>query len=365
MAKPDPKDLNPGGTFLDELKKLVEAMRPDVRHYFKPSLQGRVVKVHDDENEETYYRCDVVIGGDEDGSGGLALPDVPVQSAWAQNGYGVFARPEEGAEVMVSFEDGDVTRPYIESPIYVNNRAPGGFRAGTFAIRGKNGQKIELKADSNEIIIASGSLKVISSLKRQDLSDGDESREVAGNLESSVTGKAEYEFSDVKIKAARSASLTADKISVETAGSYSENIGTAKETVITGNEKKVVGGGLNEAVAGNKKNVIGGALNIIIGNSSGTPAQTALSITAASGIVSIDTLAGMILLGGPAATGQLAIHGPSLIAFLDTLLGTLQSSFGISAVGDVVTLGPNAIPVVAGLRASLASLLSTKVNIGK
>ena len=61
------------GDLAGELKRLVEALHPDLRPFFRPSLLGKVVAVDDDN-----YRVDVVVGGDEEsGEAGLALPEVP------------------------------------------------------------------------------------------------------------------------------------------------------------------------------------------------------------------------------------------------------------------------------------------------
>ena len=95
-SRGDPAGL---GGLATELKRLVEGMHPDLRPFFRPSLLGKVVAVDDDN-----YRVDVVVGGDEEaGEQGLALPDVPVASLFAQDGYGIWALPEVDAEVTVSF----------------------------------------------------------------------------------------------------------------------------------------------------------------------------------------------------------------------------------------------------------------------
>jgi len=157
------------GDLAAELKRLVEALHPDLRPFLRPSLLGKVVAVDDDN-----YRVDVVVGGDEEtGEEGLALPDVPVASLFAQDGYGIWALPEVDAEVTVSFHDGDVTQPYVESPIFHSNKAPTGFESGTIAVVGKQGQKVVLKPDDNEIAISCETLSIVRDSKGVEQTKGD------------------------------------------------------------------------------------------------------------------------------------------------------------------------------------------------
>lgn len=137
-----------GGTLTDALRQLIEALKPDLRAFSRPSRLGKVVAV-----DTANYRVDVVIGGNETDDT-LALSSVPVSALFAQDGYGVWALPEEGAEVTVSFHDGDVTQPYVEAPIYFRNLAPDGeYATGTIAIRGKMGQELILDPGTDKVTI--------------------------------------------------------------------------------------------------------------------------------------------------------------------------------------------------------------------
>ena len=136
------------------LKALIEALHPDLRSFFRPSLLGKVVAVYEDE-----YRVDVVVGESVEDAD-LALPKVPVASLFAQDGYGIWALPEVGAEVTVSFHDGDVTQPYVESPGFFTSAAPSGYSTGTIAIRGKQGQEVIIHPDADKITIKSAEILV-------------------------------------------------------------------------------------------------------------------------------------------------------------------------------------------------------------
>ena len=144
------------GDLTAELRKVLEGLRPDLRAWVRPSLLGKVVAVH-----AGTYRVDVVVGGDPDsGEGGLSLPEVPVASVFAQAGYGVWALPEVGAEVTVSFHEGDVTQPYVEAPIWIANTAPAGYAVGTLALHGKQGQRVVLKPDTSEVLVEADTVVV-------------------------------------------------------------------------------------------------------------------------------------------------------------------------------------------------------------
>jgi Type VI secretion system/phage-baseplate injector OB domain len=159
------------GDLATELRKLLEGLRPDLRAWIRPSVLGKVVAVH-----AANYRVDVVVGGDPDsGEGGLSLPEVPVASVFAQADYGVWALPEVGAEVTVSFHEGDVTRPYVEAPIWIANAAPAGYAVGTLALHGKQGQRVVLKPDTSEVLVEAGTVVVRATA-------GDASVEASGTI---------------------------------------------------------------------------------------------------------------------------------------------------------------------------------------
>ena len=131
------------------LKLLVEALQPDLRKYLRLSLVGKVTKADPDA-----YTVEVSVPG------GLVLPDVPVSALFAQDGYGIWALPEIGAEVVVSFEEGDLTRPYVEAPTWRQNKPPSGYRAGMIAIVDRMKQEVRIDPEQGTITVK-GKAKVI------------------------------------------------------------------------------------------------------------------------------------------------------------------------------------------------------------
>src|SRR3989339_1669649 len=248
------------GNLAAELMRLMEALPPDLRAYFRPSLLGKVTAVHDDDTDpDTYYRVDVVVGADEEaGEQGLSLPNVPCASIFAQDGYGIWALPEVGAEVTVGFHDGDVTRPYVEAPIFHSNHAPPGFKSGTFAIRGKQGQKIEMKPGANEIVVSCASLKLITTDKRQEHTVGDEIERIRGNHEVITDGAESLACDTLTIKANRSASLECATLSEKTKGDLTQKIGGSLNQSVAGTLNQTVAGGASVATTFNKKGGVGG-----------------------------------------------------------------------------------------------------------
>jgi hypothetical protein len=353
-----------------QLKRLVESIHPDLRPFFRPSLLGTVSAVHD-----YAYRVDVEIGEQHPDApdATLSLVDVPVSSIWAQDGYGVWALPEVGSEVTISFHDGDVTRPYVESPIFYNNSAPGGFRAGTFAIRGKHGQKIEMKADSGEIVIAGGSVKIIRTQGAQACTVGEESDEVVGDRRVTVS---RVDALDVK---ERVCSVRGnDRVSVggsqvqSITGNLDLSVGGKVSQNIAGSVARSVAGGSSEAVAFSKRILTGGAFELIAANTLGAPQAIVLqagmgdiSLSTATGMINIGAppMAGTVNLGGTPAIGQPAVLGNILLSILNQLLTVLQGSLQLGNLGGPTAPNPAFVALVAPLQAQLSTMLSTKIMI--
>ena len=343
----------------DALKTLVESIAPDLRKAFRPSLVGKVIEIHEDD-----YRVDVVIGQDPDtGEGGLVLPNVPVNAAFAQNGYGLWALPEVDAEVTISFHDGDVTQPYVESPIYFRNRAPGGFKTGTISIVGKQGQKIEVRPDRNEIVLRAGAI-------RQATSEQQNGR-IAGDDRQVIDGDRVRDVAENDVVTARNQIDTIERESILEAGNRKEHIHDDLVQSIDGSVDQTIGGSHTQQIAGSqataiafsKRQVIGGSYQLLIAATpgiAGTPAYNVV-VGGLGGIASIDAPAGQVLLGSLPTIGP-AVYGPVLVTVLTNLL---------TALTTLATTGVGTLPQLAALQAAIvpiqalvsSTLLSTKVFI--
>ena len=376
------------GDLAAELKRLVEALHPDLRPFFRPSLLGKVVAVDDDN-----YRVDVVVGGDEEAcEAGLALPDIPVASLFAQDGYGIWALPEVDAEVTVSFHDGDVTKPYVEAPIFYGNKAPSGFTTGTIAIRGKQGQKIEMKPGTSEIVVSAGSLKLITTDKRQEHTAGDTSHIIKGSREDEVAGAEKLRADTWTVIVNRAARIEAGSLSETTKGDLVQKVGGSLRQSIAGSLSQQVAGGVSHSTTFSKREVIGGAYEILVAATPGiapTPPQPAYSVLVNLGNLALDSMGGQIdiganiltpplfinigstasgpvQLGGLGATGQPAACGLPLQIILNTILTVLKTvPLGIGNLGAPIAPNPAVAGALAAADAAMAQLLSGKVFIAQ
>ena len=374
------------GDLSAELKRLIEALHPDLRPFFRPSLLGKVVAV-DDEN----YRVDVVVGAQEQsGEEGLALPDVPVASLFAQDGYGIWALPEVDAEVTVSFHDGDVTKPYVEAPIFYGNKAPAGFSTGTIAIRGKQGQKVELKPGSNEIVLSAGSVKLVTTDKRQESTSGDAVLLLKGSREANLAGTEKIDADAWKVVVNRAASIEAGSLSETTKGNRVQQVGGSLRQRVGGSISERVGGGVSQAVALSKRQIIGGAYEILVAAAPGiapNPPLPAYSVLVNLGNLALDSVGGQldiganvafppvlvnigslasgpVQLGGAGATGQPAACGLPLQLVLSTILEVLKTvSLGIGNLGGSISPNPAVTAALAPADAAMEQLLSAKVFV--
>lgn len=367
------------------MKALVEGLHPDLRKYFRPSVRGKVVAV-----DAEAYRVDVVVGEDSTGEvPGLALPAVPVASLFAQNGYGIWALPEVDAEVTISFHDGDPTQPYVESPMFYGNQAPSGFSTGTIAIRGKQGQKIEIKPDSNEIVIAAGSVKIISSSKRQEAIDGDQAVAVGGERSATVVAE-KLNATSLTQTVSKAATLEAGSITQHSKGDLTQKVGGSVTQKVTGGISQQVAGGTDLTVTLSRREIVGGSYELLIAAAPGVakPGIGYSVMCGPGGNIKFDSISGMISfgcdplappamvnvgsalpgvglvhLGDTAAIGQGAVYGPVLLTLLTQLLAALKTSLQIGNAGAPTAPNPAFVALLVPIEAMLTTLLSTKVFV--
>jgi hypothetical protein len=94
-----------GTNMLDKLKKIIEMIRPDLSAYMRFPVEGKVVEVN-----VGAYTCDVQ---PVDPSMSL-LPKCRILSIWATDSTRIVVLPKVDDKVMVGFENGNHTRPYIQ-----------------------------------------------------------------------------------------------------------------------------------------------------------------------------------------------------------------------------------------------------------
>ena len=140
-----------GTSMLHKLKRIIEMIRPDLSAYMRFPVEGKVIEVNAPD-----YICDIQ-PLDESMS---LLPKCRILSIWATETTRIVALPTIGDMVMVGFENGDHTRPYIQG--YFPDQGPEGLLlidAGKARIKIDQKGKIEVETE-NDIEITCENCKV-------------------------------------------------------------------------------------------------------------------------------------------------------------------------------------------------------------
>jgi len=139
---------------LDKLRKIIEMIRPDLSAYMRFPVEGKVVEVNIQN-----YTCDVQ---PEDQSMSL-LPKCRILSIWATDSTRIVVLPKVDDVVIVGFENGDHTRPYIQG--FIPDQGPEGLlliEAEQARIKIDQEGKIEVET-VNDIEIKCENCKVMAS----------------------------------------------------------------------------------------------------------------------------------------------------------------------------------------------------------
>ena len=126
---------------LNKLKIIIEMIRPDLSAYMRFPVEGKVVEVNVQE-----YTCDVQ---PTDSSMSL-LTKCRILSIWATDSTRIVVLPKVEDKVMVGFENGNHTRPYIQG--FIPDQGPDGLlliEAENARIRIDQEGKIEVQTDKD------------------------------------------------------------------------------------------------------------------------------------------------------------------------------------------------------------------------
>ena len=130
---------------LNSLKRLIEMVRPDLSSYMCFPVEGEVVSV-----DSAAYTCDVQ---PIDPTMSL-LPKCRVLSIWATKTMRIVILPTISDRVMVGFESGDHTQPYIQG--FFPDQGPEGVllvEAERARIKVDQAGKIEIETNSDVEVI--------------------------------------------------------------------------------------------------------------------------------------------------------------------------------------------------------------------
>jgi hypothetical protein len=356
-------------TFIDTLRRAVEALEPDLRGSInlRPELPGEVLAVHDDPaNTENYYTVDVVIKGAGKSGSDLSLPEVPVDSIWAENGYGVFAIPEVGSEVTIAFDNFDIRRPRVTASRYKSGQAPAGlgFKAGAFVIQGKHGQVIKLSADVNEIVMSAASVKMITTDKRQEHVEGDHIRRVRGKRKTQVDGAENLSVDSWNVTVNAGAFIQCASLVQSAQGDMTQSAGGSLSQSAGGSYSQSAAGGASASTAFNKREIVGGSYEILVAATPGiaptpTPGPTAPQFAAYKVIVNLGGIA-FDCIGGQIDIGSNPVLPPTMINIGGPASGPINLG-GIGAVGQPL---PNGVSLFAFITMLLEVLKTVPLQIG-
>ena len=138
---------------LDNLRKIIEMLRPDLSGYMRFPVEGLVTAV-----DAEAYTCDVQPLNTEMS----LLPRCRILSVWGTSSKRLVLLPAVGSKVMVGFEDGDHGKPYIQG--FFPDQGPGEMsmilESEQARIKIDAGGKIEVEADGDVVITAGGNCTV-------------------------------------------------------------------------------------------------------------------------------------------------------------------------------------------------------------
>ena len=137
---------------LENIRKIIELIRPDFSAYMRFPVEGTVTAV-----DAEAYTCDVQPLNEEMS----LLPRCRILSVWGTPSKRLVLLPAVNSKVMVGFEDGDHTKPYIQG--FFPDQGPGEMsmilESEQARIKIDAEGKIEMETDS-DVMITCGNAEV-------------------------------------------------------------------------------------------------------------------------------------------------------------------------------------------------------------
>lgn len=342
--------------FLSEMKLLVESVKPDLRKYMKAPFDAIVTKAHDnDANDDTYYRVDIKIEkGGEDG-GDLDIPEVKVDSIWAENGYGIFALPEEGSIVTVEFDNFDIKRPHITGSRYLDGKAPKGFKAGTFAIRGKHGQKMEFKPESSEIVVTGDSIKIIRGSKGIERTGEDFTHQIDHDHSLIVKNLSVHEAKKHRDIVLQNVERNYGSLNQTIGGSYINSVGGSFEQNIAGQYSNAIAGDCSISTVGNYRRLALGDTEIIAGGAGTGQYGYSIQSAAKPVLINMTPAVGYVELGQGAYPAMPAVCLEPLLTAMKLLLNVLKTPLQLGNFGAPTAPNPAFVALLSVVEQAFGS----------
>lgn len=149
MSKPIPNAAD----FRALVKRVIELCMPDLRAYYRMPIKGRVVSTY--ASGGSYWADVQPLRNDEtDDAAEPVLPKVELPVIWGGKQRGLVGPPAKGTIVVISFFDGDPTRPFISHALWRQNSAPS-IGVGGFICQQRPGRYIKITPDGKVQVQAS------------------------------------------------------------------------------------------------------------------------------------------------------------------------------------------------------------------
>jgi len=136
------------------LKRIVELVKPDLRHYYRIARKGKVVKSYDS-NGKYYVDVQPLKNDESVDENEPLIPQVEIPVIWGGIKCGVVCPPKVGTICILEYFDGNPCCPYVSNFLWRNNVAPDA-EIGSFVIQKNPGCYIKIDANNNVINVCQG-----------------------------------------------------------------------------------------------------------------------------------------------------------------------------------------------------------------
>ena len=140
------------------LKRMVELVRPDLRHYYRLPRKGRVVKSYASDGQ---YWADVqpLRNDESDDANEPVISRVEIPVIWGGPERGVVCPPTVGTLCDITYYDGDPNYPRISDFRWQKNKAPA-CALGELIIQQSPGIHIRITAAGDIEAVTSGAIRI-------------------------------------------------------------------------------------------------------------------------------------------------------------------------------------------------------------
>lgn len=183
------------------LKRVVELVMPDLRHYYRLPRKGRVVKSYASSDGQYWADVQPLRNDESDDPHEPVIPRVEIPILWGGPDRGVVCPPAVGALCDITFYDGDPNYPRLSNFRWAGNKAPV-CELGAFIIQQRPGVYVKISAAGN--IISTTDVDLVEDI------GGDKNVAIAGDHNASIGGnKSEETGGNWSIEVGGSASVIA------------------------------------------------------------------------------------------------------------------------------------------------------------